>query len=108
VESTYIIAKRASMQPNVQPLLDRLGWPSGVRRSFLRFQLAHVPEHLEGLLAINIGRQAGCDLASEVTQAYEALQFGVVSHGHPPVARFGESGPREVSFYGGQWGVRKY
>ena len=69
-------------------------------------QLAHVPVHLEGLLAIEIGRQAGRDLATEASEAHEALQLGVVSHNRPLLPILGESGPPTVSFYGGQRAVR--
>jgi hypothetical protein len=35
---------------------------------------------------IEIDRQAGRDLATEATEAYEALQFGVISHAFPRLA----------------------
>jgi hypothetical protein len=53
---------------------------------------SHVPLHLEGLLAVEIGRQAGRDLATEAPEAHEALQLGVVGHCCPPIAHFGKFG----------------
>jgi hypothetical protein len=35
-------------------------------------QLTHVPVHLESPLAIEIGRQAGRDLATEAPEAHQA------------------------------------
>jgi hypothetical protein len=39
--------------------------------------------HLEGLLAIEIGRQAGRDLPTKATEAHEALQLGVRDNEEP-------------------------
>jgi hypothetical protein len=49
-------------------------------------QLVHVPVHLEGLLAIEIGRQAGRDLVTEAAEAHQALQLGVVGHAFPLIS----------------------
>ena len=45
--------------------------------------------HLEGLFAIEIGLQAGRDLASQATEASKALQLGVIGHSrsHDELAR---------------------
>ena len=54
-------------------------------------QLAYGSVHPEGSLAIEIGLQAGRDLANEATQACQALQFGVVGHSRPPRSISGAS-----------------
>ena len=41
---------------------------------------------LESLLEIEIGRQAGSDLATKATQACEALQLGVIGHASPMIS----------------------
>jgi hypothetical protein len=39
---------------------------------------------LEGLLEIEVRRQAGRDLATEATEAHDALELSVLGHRHPP------------------------
>jgi hypothetical protein len=67
---------------------------------------------------IDIGLQAGRDLASQATEANKALQLGVVGHSRPldefstvlpwAEARFEESGLPCGLLLWRSWGVRKF
>jgi citrate lyase beta subunit len=69
-------------------LVDRLG----TRTPGSRGQLTHISVHLEGLFEIQIARKAGRDLATEATDACEALELGVVGHWCPLLPILGKLG----------------
>jgi hypothetical protein len=73
-----------------------------------RGQVTRISLDLDGLLEIEIARQAGRDLATEATRACEALQLGAIFHGRRPVPNFEETGLFQVSFYGDEMGNQKF
>ena len=61
-------------------------------------QFGQITVNREGLLAIEIGRQTGPDLASEAAEARKALQLGVVGHRRPPLPVLGRMDRPEFPF----------